>query len=159
MTMCSDSEDELSARRSARLSASRSAILAAATENLQKAITAGTCSSKAAKKKGGEKGKKGRGKGSGETKVKSNPKSQDAWPNQERRGPVTQAGRPKKKSRNKPDEVASGAEASPAAAAHEEPEEEAETITESPLKKKPARKRTRVDPTQKPSGINAGDID
>ena len=65
----------------------------------------------------------------------------------------------RKRNLEKNDEVASDAEASQAAAALEEPEEEAETITESSLKKKPARKRIRVDPTQKPSGINAGDID
>lgn len=143
----SDSENELctsAARRSARLSAaSRARILAAAAEKL----AAGRCS-KAANKKGGGKVKKGRGKGNAD--VKARPKIQAAWPNQES-GPATRAGRPKKKIRNKTDEVASDAEASQAAAALEEPEEE-------PLKKKPARKRIRVDPTQKPS-INAGDID
>ena len=150
----SDSENELctsAARRSARLSAaSRARILAAAAEKL----AAGRCS-KAANKKRGGKVKKCRGKGNAD--VKARPKIQAAWPNQES-GPATRAGRPKKKIRNKTDEVASDAEASQAAAALEEPEEEAETITESSLKKKPARKRIRVDPTQKPS-INAGDID
>ena len=148
-SLLSDSENELctsAARRSARLSAaSRARILAAAAEKL----------AKAANKKGGGKVKKGRGKGNAD--VKARPKIQAAWPNQES-GPATRAGRPKKKIRNKTDEVASDAEASQAAAALEEPEEEAETITESSLKKKPARKRIRVDPTQKPS-INAGDID
>lgn len=143
----SDSENELgtsAGRRSARLSAaSRARILAAAAEKL----AAGRCS-KAANKKGGGKVKKCRGKGNAD--VKARPKIQAAWPNQES-GPATRAGRPKKKIRNKTDEVASDAEASQAAAALEEPEEE-------PLKKKPARKRIRVDPTQKPS-INAGDID
>jgi hypothetical protein len=143
----SDSENELctsAARRSARLSAaSRARILAAAAEKL----AAGRCS-KAANKKRGGKVKKCRGKGNAD--VKARPKIQAAWPNQES-GPATRAGRPKKKIRNKTDEVASDAEASQAAAALEEPEEE-------PLKKKPARKRIRVDPTQKPS-INAGDID